>query len=152
MRQTEKDLNYRAQNQTRRLAVSRSLLASLFCVAGVLHFAVPAPYARVIPPFFPAPQVLVAVSGVCEILGGVGVLVPRVRRAAGRGLIALLIAVFPANIYMLLLQHQAHGMTPYTFLLILRLPLQFVLIAWVVRAAFTPDSASHVPPEPRGIT
>ena len=139
MRQAAKHSNRVSRNRTRRRAVSRVLLALLFCVAGVLHFAVPAPYVRVIPPMFSAPRVLVAISGLCEILGGIGVLVPRVRRAAGWGLIALLIAVFPANIYMLLLQERAHGLTAYTVLLILRLPLQFVLIAWVVRAALVPD-------------
>jgi uncharacterized membrane protein len=116
--------------------ISRWLLALLFCVAGVLHFVFPAAYARIIPPMFPAPLALVWISGVCEILGGLGVLLPRVRRAAGVGLIALLIAVFPANIYMLLQQQQAHGWNLYTFLLLLRLPLQFLLIAWVQRSTF----------------
>lgn len=119
----------------RRRKISQILLALLFSTTGILHFLFPAPYARIIPPIFPAPLRLVAISGLCELLGGIGVLIPRVRRPAGIGLIALLIAVFPANIYMEWLQQQAHGWTPYTFVLVLRLPLQFPLIAWVYYAA-----------------
>jgi uncharacterized membrane protein len=103
----------------------------------MLHFVFPAAYVRIIPPVFPRPLILVQISGACEILGGLGVLLPPLRRAAGYGLIALLIAVFPANIYMLLLQRQAHGWNLYTVLLLLRLPLQFLLIAWVTRSTLS---------------
>ncbi len=117
-----------------RLFVSRLLLASLFYVAGILHFVFPDRYAEIIPPFLPFPLALVYISGVCESFGGIGVLVPSVRRYAGYGLIALLIAVFPANIYMLYKQWQEHGWTAFTWLLVARLPLQFVMIHWVQRA------------------
>jgi uncharacterized membrane protein len=115
-------------------SLSQSLLAAMFCLAGVLHFLFPAPYLRIIPPFFPAPRVLVLISGLAELLGGIGLLLERVRAAAGIGLIALLICVFPANIYMLELQWREHGWSAYTFFLILRLPLQLVLIRWVLLA------------------
>lgn len=115
--------------------ISRILLASFFIAAGILHFVFPVYYARIIPPILSAPLTLVAISGVCEILGGLGVLIPHVRRLAGYGLIALLIAVFPANIYMASQQVQTHGWTPFTFLTLLRLPLQFLFIAWVCHAA-----------------
>ena len=83
----------------------------------------------------PNPNVLVAVSGVFEIVGGIGILVQKVRRAAGIGLIALLIAVFPANIYMFTRQLHGHGWSSATLVLLLRLPLQFVLIWWVFWAS-----------------
>ena len=78
----------------------RVALSVFFVGAGAMHFIRPAPYVKIMPPGLPQPLSLVLISGVCEMLGGVGVLVPRVRRAAGWGLIALLVAVFPANVHM----------------------------------------------------
>src|SRR5256885_8467353 len=77
----------------------RLILAMFFIVAGALHFLFPAQYLRMLPPFLPWPRVLVWISGAAEILGGVGLLLPRWRRPAAYGLIVLLIAVFPANVY-----------------------------------------------------
>jgi uncharacterized membrane protein len=106
------------------------LLGIFLMVAGLNHFAHPRPYERIVPAWLPAPGVLVAISGVCEILGGVGVLFPATRKLAGIGLIALLIAVFPANLNMAQNPgHYADLGTP--ALLYARLPLQLVLIAWV---------------------
>jgi uncharacterized membrane protein len=124
---------------TRSHVISRWLIAIVFCGAGILHFVFPAPYAHIIPPIFPAPRTLVLISGICEILGGLGVLLPQVRRQAGYGLIALLFAVFPANIYMAMQQQQAHGWTIGTFILLLRLPLQFLLMAWVYKSTIAKD-------------
>ena len=64
------------------------------------HFVIPGAYERIVPPGMGDPETLVRVSGVAEIAGGVGVLLPRTRRLAGLGLIALLAAVFPANLHM----------------------------------------------------
>ena len=99
-------------------------MAVLFTVAGVLHFVFPAMYAKIVPPYLPSPRLLVAVSGVAEIAGGLGMLWPVTRRAAGWGLIALLIAVLPANIYM-------------GWALWFRVPMQAVLIWWVWWASRT---------------
>ena len=107
---------------------SRALLAALFCFGGVMHFVAPAPYIAIVPPALPSAPLLVAISGVFEILGGLGVLLPQTRRLAGWGLIALLIAVFPANIHMALNPQSYPEITP--VLLWIRLPLQFVMIAW----------------------
>lgn len=110
--------------------LSLVLIAVGFVAAGVLHFLRPGTYVRIIPPFLPYPLALVYISGVAEILGGIGVLIPSLRTWAGIGLIALLIAVFPANLYMALSPARAAmGVDP--LLLWLRLPLQVVLIAWV---------------------
>ncbi len=106
------------------------LIAALFVTAGVLHFVRPTFFSRIVPPALPYPLALVYISGVAEILGGVGVLVPSVRLWAGYGLIALLIAVLPANVYMAWAADRV-GMGIAPVWLWLRVPLQFVLIALV---------------------
>jgi uncharacterized membrane protein len=118
----------------------RALLALLFIAAGVMHFVTSSFFVSIVPPYLPYPLELVYLSGACEILGGVGVLVGRLRRFAGVGLIALLLAVFPANIHMAVASFRADGWTAYGLLLLLRLPLQFVLIAWVYFCAVAKPS------------
>jgi uncharacterized membrane protein len=110
---------------------SRLLLAILFVGAGVLHFVKPEFYLAIMPPYLPYHLELVYVSGAFEILGGLGVLVPSLRRAAGYGLLALLVAVYPANIQMFLDAWRDQGLSVWTVVLLLRLPFQFVLAAWV---------------------
>jgi uncharacterized membrane protein len=106
------------------------LLGAFFVVAGANHFVHPATYQRIVPPAFPVPALLVVISGLAEIAGGIGVFFKRTRKAAGIGLIALLIAVFPVNIYMA--QHaQLFRDIASATVLYWRLPLQAVLIAWV---------------------
>nr|MDQ6930033.1 DoxX family protein [Candidatus Eremiobacteraeota bacterium] len=79
----------------------RAVLGASFIVLGVLHFLHTPFFVRMIPPPLDAhASVLVQISAVFEILGGAGVFVARTRRTAGIGLLALLVAVFPANIYM----------------------------------------------------
>jgi uncharacterized membrane protein len=109
----------------------RVAAAVMFVAAGVDHLVKPAFFREIVPPGFPAPAMLVAVSGVAEIAGGVGLLVRSLRRAAAWGLIALLIAVFPANIYMAVSPGSIPDLHIARWLLWLRLPLQFVFIAWV---------------------
>jgi uncharacterized membrane protein len=111
--------------------VSIYLLAFLFSFAGVMHFVRPDVFMRAMPPYLPYPLELVFISGVFEILGGVGLLAPwpKLRAAAGIGLIALLIAVFPANINMAL-NPQLFEEIP-AVVLYCRLPLQLLFILWV---------------------
>lgn len=113
---------------------SRALLALFFMVAGCLHFIFPANYMRVMPSWLPAHLSLVLVSGGFEIAGGVGVLLPRLRRSAGLGLILLSLAVLPANVQMLLNAQAGGSAFAWQVLLALRLPLQFLLIYWIWRA------------------
>jgi len=104
-----------------------------YVIAGVLHFVVPELYAQIIPPFLPAPLALVYLSGVAEIAVGVGVLIPRTRRYAAWATIALLIAIFPANVYMatsMVVVDGIGGTNPSPVIRWGRLPLQGVLILW----------------------
>jgi uncharacterized membrane protein len=109
-------------------AFFRLLLASIFVVAGISHFLFPAPYLRIIPPALPHPWVLLWVSGVAEILGGIGLLLEKACRAAALGLAVLLVAVFPANIYMAAAHVPFPGIFGQAWLQWLRLPLQPILI------------------------
>jgi uncharacterized membrane protein len=118
--------------------VALLLLAAAFSYAGVTHFTGPEFFVAIVPPYLPEPLLLVYLSGVAEIAGGVGVLIPRLRRLAGWGLLALLVAVYPANIHMALHPEQFPQMTPMA--LYVRLPIQFVLAAWVWWAT-KPDAA-----------
>ncbi len=112
-------------------ALSRGLLVTFFIAAGANHFRDPAFYVPTIPSWLPWHQELVALSGGAEIIGGVAALVPRTRRAAGWGLIALLVAVFPANVNTAVNHTQSLERPLVDGLLWLRLPVQALLIAWV---------------------
>jgi uncharacterized membrane protein len=111
----------------------RFLLAGAMTVVGVLHFVNPGGFVRIVPAYLPAPLALVLISGVAEVAGGLGLLIPRTRRLAAWCLVALYIAVFPANLNMAL--HQIPlGDAPMApdkvWLLWLRLPFQALFIAW----------------------
>lgn len=123
----------------------RGLLALLFVGSGVLHLVRPAFYERIVPPGFPSPPWLVLISGVAEIVGGLGILIPRIprlRRAIGWGLIALLIAVFPANLYMAMDAERFADLHLVSWILWARLPLQAALIALVWFAALKSEPQS----------
>jgi uncharacterized membrane protein len=110
------------------------VLAAFMVSVGTLHFTSPAFFVRIVPDWLPAHAALVAVSGVFEIVGGIGILVPAVRRAASLGLVALYVAVFPANVNMVV--HPELGGAVAVWLLWARLPVQGGLIAlalWVGR-------------------
>jgi uncharacterized membrane protein len=76
------------------------IVGGLFVAAGCLHFVQPQPYRKIVPPMLGHQAEIVVISGLAEIAGGVGLCLPQTRRAAGIGLVALLVAVWPANIYM----------------------------------------------------
>lgn len=111
--------------------LSLLLLAAGMIAVGVLHFVDPEPFARIVPPALPAPEALVAISGFFEIAGGVGLLLPATRRAAAWGLIALFVAVWPANVYMAWAGVQpVPGSEVPAWAAWARVPLQLPLIAW----------------------
>jgi len=104
-------------------------LGVAFLGAGVNHFVMPRAYERIVPPSMKdRAQSLVVVSGVAEIVGGLGVLLPWTRRPAGIGLIALLAAVFPANLYMA--RTPEHFRKLPRWALYARLPLQPLMMWW----------------------
>lgn len=109
------------------------IIGVIFVAAGALHFKNPMMYEAIMPPFIPAHRELVLASGLFEMLGGIGAMVPATRKAAGWGLIALLVAVFPANIYMAVDTEKFGKLAP-AWALYARLPLQFLLMAWIYRA------------------
>jgi uncharacterized membrane protein len=111
--------------------VLRYVLALLFIAGGILHFINTDLYLKIMPPYIPWHVAMVYISGVAEIAGGVGLLVPILRKPAAWGLVALLIAVFPANVYMAIDRIQVTSQPIPQWLLWARLPLQAVLI-WLV--------------------
>jgi len=116
-----------------RVSPSIVLIALLFATSGVLHFLKPRLFVSIMPPWLPAPYALVLISGLFEILGAAGILIPATRVAAGWGLIALLFAVLPANVQMLINARAEHASALWIGGLIARLPLQVLLIIWVYR-------------------
>ncbi len=118
--------------------MSVALIALIFATSGVLHLLKPQLFVSIMPPWLPAPFALVIVSGIFEIAGAAGILLPSTRVIAGWGLIALLFAVFPANIQMLVNARAAHASVLWTAGLVARLPLQVLLIIWVYRSTIIP--------------
>lgn len=108
----------------------RGVLAVCMVVAGILHFAQSEPFIRIVPGFLPAPAALVYISGAIEIALGFGLLVPAVSQLAAWGLVALFIAVFPANLNMAINHIQIEGIPNTWWFQAIRLPFQLVLIAW----------------------
>ena len=108
----------------------RFILGLFFVLAGLNHFRVPSAYAAMMPAWVPWPAGVSAIAAIGEILGGIGVMLPEYRRAAGWCLVALLIAVFPANLHAALMGH-VEGFSYSPGMLWVRLPLQAVLVAWV---------------------
>jgi uncharacterized membrane protein len=122
-----------APRERARTSLSQRALAALFIGAGVNHFVNPRAYRAIVPPRIRhRAREVVEISGVAEVLGGAGVLLAPTRRASGLGLVALLIAVFPANLYM--------AQSPQDFpriprwALYARLPLQPLMMWWAWRA------------------
>jgi uncharacterized membrane protein len=124
--------------------VSRLLLAAFFILAGINHFVTPSIYLSIVPTYLAWPSTLVVLSGIAEIIGGLGVLPARLRVWAGWGLIALLLVVFPANIQALRTGIIIAGHVVPAWLLWARLPLQLLLIGWVYRVCVRPPGTPRV--------
>ena len=118
---------------------SQRLLAAFFTLAGTMHFVRPRAYEAIVPPYVPAHREAVQVSGVAVLAGGLAVISPATRPAARWWLLALLVAVFPANLHMALHPDEVERKgVPATqipsWLLWARLPLQPLMMIWVWRA------------------
>lgn len=119
---------------------SRKALAGFFALAGTMHFVIPRAYEAMMPPSLPRHREAVVISGLAEIAGGVAVLPAPTRKLARWWLLALLVAVFPANIHMALNPEQVHGLDLNRiprWALWARLPLQPLAMIWVWRATRT---------------
>lgn len=112
----------------------RKVCGPTFIFAGALHFIRPRPYVQIVPPYMPAPRTLVYLSGVAEIAGGAGLILPSTRRRASWWLAATLVGVFPANVHMALNPERYPKVPGGAAALRARLPLQALLIAWVLDA------------------
>ncbi|PSB50305.1 DoxX family protein [Chamaesiphon polymorphus] len=126
----------------------RVILAICIIVVGIMHFAVPDPFVKIVPDYLPYHLELVYISGFFEILGGIGILVPPVSQAAAWGLLLLFIAVFPANINMAINEIDLPHIPDSSVLRWGRLPLQAVLIAWAwwyTRADDLEEQVSLIP-------
>jgi uncharacterized membrane protein len=113
-------------------------MGAFYVLAGISHFTTPGFFRQLVPPVLPAPGLLVVLSGIAEIVCGTLVLVPATRRVAAWGIIALLVAVYPANVYQALydptlIDPPAWMGQPTQAALWFRLPLQFVLVYWAWR-------------------
>ncbi len=120
---------------------SRYIVAIIFIAAAILHFVYTEAYIRVMPEYIPYHRAMVLISGMAELTGGVGILIPKVRIWAGWELIILLIAVFPANIEIAIDVYHRFGWSFNFIANLLRLPLQFVLIYWIYWCCIKPQRA-----------
>ncbi|MEH3037488.1 MAG: DoxX family protein [Sphingomonas adhaesiva] len=119
---------------TRAGRVARGLLAAFYAIAGIGHLVFVDAVVRIVPPFVPAPRMVVLVTGLCELVGALGLMLPRWRRAAGWALAAYALCVWPAN-----LQHAVMDLSRGTGLPIWyhapRLLLQPVIVWWALWAS-----------------
>lgn len=113
------------------MRLGRVLMGVLYITAGACHFIFTTTYVRIMPDYLPAHRDLVLISGAAEMAGGLGILLRPTRRAAAWGILFLLIAVFPANLWMA--QHPGRFPSIPLWLLWLRLPLQLPLMWWAWR-------------------
>jgi uncharacterized membrane protein len=117
-----------------------------FFLGGIAHFAFTQAEMRIVPPWVPAPRLAVLVSGAFELAGALALLWPRWRAGAAWGLLALTLAVTPANVYML--QHaESFAAVPH-WALVARLPLQLLLLALIWRVAAHARSRAAQPAGP----
>lgn len=128
MTETDDEDNFPAQTHTRGYYIGLGLMGIFYLGAGANHFLSTQTYLDVMPPYIPEPAAMVAISGVAEILGGIGVLVPRTRTFSAWGLVLMLMAFLPVHINMCL--HPDHFPTVPLWAIWIRLPLQMPLIAW----------------------
>ncbi|WP_101758148.1 DoxX family protein [Oceanicoccus sp. KOV_DT_Chl] len=112
------------------------IIALFFLGGGVGHFIFVDFFVQSMPDYLGYHKELVLISGVFEILGGVGILIPKTRVVAAYGLLALIVAVYPANINMAL--HPERYQDISVLFLYIRLPLQFLML-WFVWWAIAPE-------------
>lgn len=128
--------------------IGRWLAALFFILAGLNHFRDPALYLSMMPPWVPWPDLLQKMAGAAEVAGGIGILIPPLRRMAGWGLLLLLVAVFPANLHLALHGWPEAPAAIAPWVLWARLPLQLGFAAWVWWSCLSerrPEDSRHAP-------
>lgn len=111
---------------------SQYVIAVLFVLAGIMHFIKPGMYVRIMPDYIPKHQLMVYISGVAEILGGLGLLISQTKSLAAWGIILLLVVFLTVHVDMPIEAYKNRGGTSFYFIAtLIRLPLQFLLIWWV---------------------
>ena len=134
-----------AETPDRLRAAFRWLLITAFLVAGFGHFYASSFFVAIMPPYLPYHLELVWLSGVCEIAGALGLIFRQTRKPAGIGLMMLTVAVFPANVHMALNPGDYPAFS--SWMLMLRLPFQAVILAWIWWVALARGATSQpVPP------
>lgn len=133
--------SFGALSNSQRIAIG--LAALLYTGAGLLHFIRPAAYLKIVPAYLPWHQALVGVSGAFEVMGGLGLLVGATRRPAAWGLVLLLISVFPANLFMAMHPAEAGAASIAPALRWGRLPVQPLLIWWLLWCTRPRDQAGR---------
>ena len=123
------------QQTSRPQLIGLSIIFVWFFIGGIAHFVATDLEATIVPPYIPWPVTAVLVSGVFELLGAAGILVPALRRAAGVGLFLLTLAVTPAHVYML---QQPELFNVPLWALWLRLPIQAALLALIAWSTWRP--------------
>jgi len=105
------------------------VMAGIYILAGIMHFIIPKMYMRVMPKYLPNHKVLVYISGIAEILLGIGLCIPELKSISIYLIIAMLV-VFLMTIHVYMLSSKKAGAGIPKWILILRLPLQFGLMYW----------------------
>jgi len=126
------------------MLIARIFSGPVMALLGLNHFLMPRTYEKIIPDALPASLELVYISGIAEMLGALGTLHPKTRRAAGKFLIATLIAVFPANVYMAMNAEEFPNIPGGTATLVARLPFQVLFIYWVWLATLSPAATAAI--------
>jgi uncharacterized membrane protein len=123
------------------MRLARFFSGPVMALLGINHFVMPDTYAKIVPDYLPAHLALVYVSGLAELVGALGTMHPRTRRAAGKFLIATLVAVFPANVYMAMDAEEFPDIPGGQATLIARLPFQALFVYWVWLATLSPEAS-----------
>lgn len=114
---------------------ARFITGLVFVLSGVVHFVQPEFYMKIMPEYVPWPRQMVLISGIFEVLGGVALWLPKLKRGAAWSLVALLVAVFPANVYHAQKRKDFSGVGGSPVYHAIRLPSQGAMIWWVLRLA-----------------
>lgn len=131
------------------ITIVRWLATGFFLFAGAMHFIIPEFYLAMMPPFIPFQSFFVALSGIAEMAGAIGIQIPQYRKRSGQLMILLLIAIFPANIYVAMSNPVLPNLDYSPDSMKWRLLLQPIFIAWIWWVSVKKTEIETVPEEKR---